>query len=360
MLPILQKKLLDRWAELPISRSKPQKISFLSLRSSVFSGLSKFKLFADKDESPLFLLKILRLSSRKNQLLLEASLLKELSSSLPQNLKKSIPQLILCEEFDDTLVLLETSLEGIPMKETANSSNSLRHNFDRALDWLLKFNIETVTNVNSSIKFQQHVQNLVEKFIEIFYLNNKERKYLEHISSSIQRLEGYEGKNFSTHGYFAKENILISSNDHHIKVADWEFCKKTLVPFVDMFSFLCTYPLTLCEQGLKQEYLSQFENCYFKNTDYGELNKRWIRKFAESLQIDRQQIELFFVLFLIETSINEYNYLIEAAGLGFLPLLKESRNDKRSYLFSIKDQLWINIFKLVANNKKNFVLFNNN
>jgi hypothetical protein len=261
------------------------------------------------------------------------------------------------EKIAGNWILIESVMEGKPMTISVDSNGlpkleNTRNNFHLVKEWLLKLNHETKdTKILTSDLVERYVIAPAEKFETVFPLSKEERGYLKR---SVDIIKGKNIDLFLKHGDFCRQNILVSKDK--IGLIDWEFSQKSVFPLYDIFFFFTTYYFQAIKNGSVEEHLDCFKHTFFDENEYSHLIKNCLIEYCQELNIDFGLIQVFFPMFLLDKAIFEYHNLLALSKRGYLPLLERSREKpKNGYLDILKDQLWVNLFRFLVKEQKQFI-----
>ena len=365
MLPELSKYIIEKWDILYPDTKRPSKISYMGIAGSIEGGTTIFLAFPDESGKPVFVVRVPRNSNKIDQILTEKDALLYLHTLSPF-LRNSVPKVILCEKIAETVVLVESAVDGKPMLTVLDSDGlpeleSAKINILLAKEWLVHLNNETrKTQVLFPDLFECYVNRQIEKFQSIFALSKHEQDYLKQVPT-VTKSFMYQKIDLSIiHGDFCRHNILVSKNksNRSIRVIDWAFSEKEGLPFHDFFFFLTTFFLQIRKELGIKGYVKAFRDTYFSTNKYSNLIKQYLIEYSQELEIDLSLIKIFFALFLIGKAISEYQQLIILSEKGFVPGfgIGSGLAQNKRYHELFKEQLWIHFFHIFVKEHERFII----
>jgi len=367
MLPELSKYIIEKWDILYPDTKRPSKISYMGIAGSIEGGTTTFLAFPDERGKLAFVVRVPRNSNKINQILAERDVLLYLHTLSPF-LRNSVPKVIVCEKIADTVVLVESAVDGKPMLTVLDSDGlpeleSTKTNIRLVKEWLVRLNYETKkTEILLPDLFERYINEQIEKLQSIFALSKHEQDYLKQIPTVTKSFRYHKIDLSLIHGDFCRHNILVSKNKSKcsIRVIDWAFSEKEGFPFYDFFFFLSTFFLQIRkERGIKG-YVKAFRDTYFSTNKYSNLVKQYLIEYSQELKIDLSLIRIFFALFLIDKAILEYQQLLSLSGEGFVPgfgIYSSAESAKnKGYHDLLKEQLWIHFFRMFVKEQKWFII----
>lgn len=365
MLPQLNNYILENWKNLFPYLNKAQKINYIGISGSVEGATTTFLAFSDKDKKPIFVVRVLRNPNKTELIINERDALLFLSS-LGAFIKESVPKLIICEKFARTWVLVESVLEGKPMKVIIGSAGipepkNTNTNMRLIIDWLIKFNNETKSNlILTSAMFDQYILRKIEEFQKIFLISKDEREHLSQLINIFESTLPHGIPLFFRHGDFCKHNILIHEyrSQCKLRVIDWVFSQRYSLPFYDILLFVTTYFLQFRRQSGISGYYKNFRDTFFDKNSYSEIMLSGLKEYFHEVNIDLALAQSFFSLFLLERALSEYHDLSSLSHRGFIPgygiYLNSNKNAK--YHDALKNQMWIHFFHIFVKEQKYFII----
>jgi hypothetical protein len=352
MLPQLSKKLLTRWSELPVDRGQPDRLSFLGVRTGVGDDYAMFLGFADGDSLPCLAVKIPRASAAQARLEHEWNTLNQLQRNGSPAIVTALPRPLSWERVGDVHVSVTTAPEGRPM---AASSRLTHEHFSRVGEWLVQFACATRSNQTVEVRCCE-LNRVAERLVATFELSDPEMtvvgEWISHLEDMVQDGRLYL---FASHGDLRRNNIWIDRDG--LTIINWEHAESECLPLQDLFTFVTTYRFPVESRHPLDSYVRTFHNTYLINSPDASLVSRAITSYCEVLDIPPEGIEACFGVFLARAALQEYDRLCTAADRGYLPLLGGPNHmGRRPYKQAIRDQLWINLFRLLIEQRALFRL----
>lgn len=352
MLPQLSQQLLAKWSELPIDRGRPHRLSYLGLRTGVDEGYAFFLGFAGDDAAPTLAVKIPRTPGVESRLQHEWQVLNHLQSREPLRSGASLPRPILWAAIAGRCVLVTSAPPGRPM---ATDRGSPAEHFALVGDWLVQLASAT-RSAQPVAPLRANRERTVARLGVTFGLQDREMAVVEDWLAQWLPAVG-EGRAdlFTAHGNLRRRNIYL--NRGHLAVANWDRSELTGAPLHDLFTFATTYRLPPTRRSPLDSFLHAFRATYLNDGPYVDLVCRTIAGYCRALDIPPDSVEAHFGLFLANAALREYEQLLAAAGRGYLPLLRDpARATRRPHQEAIKDQVWINLLRLLVQERAKFRL----
>jgi hypothetical protein len=342
MLPQLSQQLLAQWSELPISQRRPDRLSFLGVRTGVGDGYALFLAFPDRDRAPCLMIKVPRGPTAESRLGHEWGMLNHFQRHRPHWSGASLPHPLLWEVIGGVRVLVTTAPPGQPMGASVGSPSQY---FARVGDWLVQLACTTRTT-RPVAAMRRDLARTAERLGTTFELSDREMVVVEDwIAQWLKMAGGDQADLFAAHGDLRSRNIWLQRG--HLTVVNWEQSGLACLPLQDMFTFITTYHFPARGRRPKDGYLRAFHATYLTHGPYADLVCRTIAGYCRALDIPLEGVEACFGIFLARAALREYDQLLAAAERGYLQLLGgPDRSERRPYRQAIKDQLWINLLRL--------------
>ena len=158
---------------------------------------------------------------------------------------------------------------------------------------------------------------------------------------------------FAAHGNFHDRNIWLHQG--HLAAINWEQSGLACLPLQDMFTFITTYRFPAARRCPTESYLRAFRATYMDDGPYADRVCRAIVSYCGALDIPLESVKAFFGISLARAALQEYDQLLAAAERGYLPLSRDlDRSSRKSYRQAIRDQLWINLLRLLVKERDRF------
>ncbi len=352
MVPQLRQTLLDRWANLPIERARPDRFSFLGIRTEVGDGYASFLIFADRDREPCLAAKVAREPGTVSRLQHEERMLNYFHRHLPERLRTSLPRPILHESFDSVFWLVTTAPAGQPI--AAGVDRASEH-FTRLADWLVQMAYATRIS-QPAAEVWRDLERSADQVCATFGLSGQEARVIEGwVAEWLQVIGEVEVGLVAVHGNLHRRHVWLQHR--HLTIVDWERSQLAGIPLWDLFQFVTTYLFPVTRRGSLESYLRVFRATYLTDSPYVEQVCQAVAGSCRALDIPIGAVEPCFGLFLVHKALREYDRLLAAADRGFLPLLSHrKRSQKQPYQQAIKNQLWINLLRLLIKERAAFKL----
>jgi hypothetical protein len=352
MLPQLSQQLLTQWQDLPVDRRRPDRLSFLGMRTGVGDGYALFVAFADRDRTPCLMVKVPREPAAESRLEHEWGMLSHFERCGPHRVTASLPRPLLWQVVGGVRVLVTAAPPGRAM---GASTGSPSEHFARVGDWLVQLACATrATRPVSPIR--RDLDRTAERLGITFELLDREMAVLEDWIGRWGKMLGDRQVDlFAAHGDLRSRNIWLQRG--HLTIVNWEQSELACLPLQDMFTFVTTYRFPAARRRPIDSYLRAFRAMYLADGPYADLAGQTIASYCRTLGIPLESLKACFGIFLARAALREYDQLLAAADRGYLPLLGgPNRSGRRPYRQAIKDQLWINLLRLFIKEQEHFKL----
>lgn len=362
MLPELSQTMIDRWDRYFPGEKRPRRMSYLGIPGSVQGGTTTFMGFADGNERPSFLVKIHRASDDMEGVANEKRILETVNAS--GWFDRSVPRLFLCEEIGGLWVLVQSILDGRPMRAAMTptglpDTRIAGENIGLASEWLAGFNdVAKETDPARHDRFRTFWNRQIEEFRRIFTPRGAEDDFLDEIEAAVDSICAGKCGLVTRHGDFCRQNILVSKKEGGIGVVDWSFSQKGSLPLHDLFFFLTTYFLQSRRDHGTVGFTRAFEQTWFDTNDYSRLVRASVDRFCRRTGADRQAAPLQFGMFLAEQAVFEYHQSVRSSASGGLPrfnIYLASLGNK-DHQEALKEHLYIYFFRTFIAKREKFIL----
>ena len=349
MLPMLSQKLLAQWPTLPLKRPKPGQLHFLGMRTETANKYAIFLGFADQERAPCLVMKIARKPPQESGLHREWDILNHFQQPGFIWINGSIPNPVLWAEMNGANILVTTAPKAKPFEPSLNSAAS---HFASVTNWLEQLAQFTRTTSPPSV-IHQGLTSMATQLFCLFKLSNEEMLVIENWKAAcLKTFEHDRIDFFAAHCNLHYRNIWLQPED--MTIVNWEQGELTCLPLQDIFTFLTTYRFPATNRVSKETFLRAFQVTYLADNPYSDLVSKTIIHYCQSLNIPLEAVEAYFGLFLARAALQEYNQLLAATQRGYLPLLKNPDTLKQPHQQAIKEQLWINLLRLMIQERRCF------
>jgi len=352
MLPELTQRLLAQWPNLPMDRQRPNKLSFLGMRTRVEAGYALFLAFADSDNVPWGMVKIARGSTAATYLQREWNILSHFQKYKLDVPGVSLPRPIFNEVVSGARIVVTTAPPGQAM----GIGNSPARDLATLADRLAQFAYATRA-AQPAWMVRQELKNSFEQLGNTFAgLSDREMKVFEGwITQGCEMIGDTQTEVIATHGNLHRQNIWLQRGQ--IAIINWEHGDLASFPLFDLFIFVTTYSLPPESRGSLAGYLHTFREMYFIEGPTTDLVCQAIVSYCQALNFPLDGVLSHFGIFLAQAALKEYEQLLIAAERGYLPLLRNSDGTRRQpYRQSIKNQLWLNLLRFLIKEHTSFKL----
>lgn len=285
--------LAQNWQRLELAHlGEPEQLACV-LATPRFRASSHVIFFVlnKKSAAPLMVAKVPRLPGDHVRLDREASNLRAAFAAKPNGFD-SIPRVIAYEEFHQHKLLLETALQGAPMKP-ALVQRKPKQCLDAGMEWLIDFH-STTKNASENTRdwFEALIEQPIRHFQNLLPPMAEELGWLDEVLALAETLREQTLPLVLSHEDLSHPNILLTE-DGRAQVVDWELAEPDGLPGLDLFFFL-TY-IAFARRGAHKnaEYLAAFEEAFFGTQAWA---KEYVARYAESLQVPASALPALFVL----------------------------------------------------------------
>jgi hypothetical protein len=330
MIPQLRSYLLEHWADLPLSGTRPRNLAFLVQAT----GISKLccYLFADNASHPQWVAKIPRAPRDNPVLSHEYSVIQDLRSRGSDFVRTTIPGPLCQATVAEHLVGIERYLPGRPLDgimmigAQRHAEPQVCEYLDLAIGWLLRSQRETLFQRGrlTDDQVQCYLLAPIAQLRATSRLTPHESIYLDRLIERIGALAEQPLPLVFQHGDFQPGNILVE--DTAIRVIDWEFGAIAALPLHDVFGFLARTDARWhgMEEmdGYLEDYLEHFESVFFESGSFANLTSEYVDRACRELDIDPAWIQVLFALFIIAEANKYHTLLSRRAERGYVYLLR--------------------------------------
>lgn len=352
MLPLLSRQLLAQWSDLHVGRRRPDRLSFLGVRTGVGDGYALFLAFADRDPTPCLAVKVPREPAAESRLGHEWNVLNHFGQHGLHWPSASLLRPLLWKVGGGVHMLVTTAPPGQPMRIDIGSP---AEHFARVGEWLVQFACATRATWSMAV-MRWYLERTVERLDTTFELSDQEMAVVEDwVARLLKMAVGGRVSLFAAHGNLRSQNIWLQRD--HLTIVNWEQSGLICLPLQDLFTFVTTYRFPAVRRRPKESYMHAFRETYLAGGPYADLVRRTIASYCQALDIPLEGVEACFGIFLASAALREYDQLLKAADRGYLPLLGDpDRSVRRPHRQAIKDQLWINLLRLLIKERGRFKL----
>lgn len=287
----LETFLRDNWQRLGLDRfGSPGRVSsVLATPRFRASGHVVFLVFSDWRATPILVGKVPRLPGDDRPLTREAANLRALESVRSGGFD-CVPQLIVHETKPGQSLLLETTVQGVPIRLRATGSPSI---VDKVVDWLIEFHAATLRSSNTVGEWYERLaDDPGERFLALLPSPTVERHLVNRTADIGAALRDREIPLVFEHGDFSPPNILVD-HDGTIGVVDWELAEPDGLPALDLFFLLAATAFARDGATTEEAYLASFRRAFFGPSAWAP---PYISRYARRLGLSGQALRPLFVL----------------------------------------------------------------
>ncbi len=341
MLPQLTEYLLQIWNDLPLERRRPERVSYLGMRTDIADGYSTWLAFADRDSAPLFLVQIPRHAAATTRLGHAWEMLQWLHQTAAQTVGRSLLHPVLWDVVAGGHVLVTTAPAGQPL--TDNNGSAAKRITEMG-DWLIQLAAATRSSYDKA-QVRRDLENEMTRVVERFALTPTESATIERwIAIWDAGMPGSHVDLFAAHGNLCRRSIWCA--DDRLTIINWEQSRAAALPLHDLLFFALAYLFPPTRHAPLANFVRALEMAYLEDGPYAALVRRTIVRYCAALGLSCSSADAHLGLMLARQAEREYEELHAAANAGYLPLLPDGASQpRRTYQAAIKDQAWINLLR---------------
>ncbi len=249
-----------------------------------------FFVLAEGRSGPVLVAKVPRLAGDNSQLDREVRNLCQVQATRLGGYK-SIPKVLVYEDYGGHRLLIETAVEGQPLK-----ADFVRQNPDEAIrpvmDWIIDLHTASAKTNHLSPRWFNRVAEVPMAQIASTLNNSEETALIEKMRSLVEPLSFAEFPLVFQHGDFSSPNILIDANNQ-IGVVDWELAEPEGLPALDMFFFLNFVAFARHDAKNNSEYLQAFQEAFFGEDAWA---RPYLMQYCEGIGLNPEMLRPIFLL----------------------------------------------------------------
>jgi len=341
MLPQLSEHLLRIWDNLPLERRRPERLSYLGMRTDIADGYASWFAFADRDAAPLLLVQIPRHAAAAARLGHAWEMLQWLHRAAAQTVGRSLLRPVWWDAVADGHALVTTAPAGEPLTD---SNGSAARRVTEMGDWLIQLAAATRSS-HDKAQVRRDLEIEMARVAERFALTPTENAALERwIAIWDAGIAGSRVDLFAAHGNLCRRNVWCG--DHQLTIINWERSRAAALPLHDLLFFALVYLFPPTRRAPLAHFVRALEMAYLESGSYAAVVRRTVMRYCAALGLPPGSVDAHLGLMLACQAEREYEELQAAANAGYLPLLPESASQpRRTYQAAIKDQVWINLLR---------------
>ena len=265
-----------------------------------------FYLFKSDDESPEYIVKLVRNSAYNSRLENEYRALSALWVK-GMGALNFLPKPVFFGYHHDLAILGETAIAGKPFRKmTGNHPDCPSARL--AVQHLTELGAATLDPDSTTPgKAAETLKRLFESFIRIYHPNREVQTFLEKEIVSIASYEGTFPLVFQ-HGDPGAWNILVTSNGE-VFFLDWESAESNGVPLWDLIYFLRSYAVGLARKAGIRDALKGFEKQFLSDNQFSHFTIDALHDYCQRLKLPVELVEPLFYTCWMHRSLKEANRL---------------------------------------------------
>jgi SAM-dependent methyltransferase len=223
-----------------------------------------------------------------------------LGEALAGDLRDSAPRLLRRSKVPGSSILLESALEGEPLRLPRDPS-ALEALVGRVSDWLVRFQRAAGPGltVPDDETFDRAVLHPFEAYRARFRPGPVEAAFLEEMRGDAAALRGRPIPLFLAHGDFCPPNLLLHGG--RIRVLDWEDPMRPALPAQDLVHFLACIGET---RAGSPDYAS-YEDAFFSTSRRASIARGALLAYADALEVPRSMLRLCFAAFWLDYALEK-------------------------------------------------------
>jgi thiamine kinase-like enzyme len=240
---------------------------------------------------PILVAKVPRLAGDNGRLDCEVYNLQKLHSAQLRDYN-SKPRVVAYEDWLGNRLLIETALEGQPMKP-AFVRRHLKPSIEIVMDWLIELHQDTFqTNDETGNWFERlALEPLNHLELALSSVHSAEDWVLK-VRKLIEPLCFFNFPLVFEHGDLSSPNILINQNSK-LGVVDWELAEPEGLPAVDLFFFLTYIAFAREKARTSHAYLAAFRKSFFGRSAWA---RPYVIRYCEKLELAPETVKPLFML----------------------------------------------------------------
>lgn len=250
-----------------------------------------FFVLAESRRQPVLVAKVPRLAGDSSQLDKEAHNLRRVQA-LRERGFESIPKLIAYEDFFGNRLLIETAVEGLPLRPN-RVRRYTTESICAPMNWLSELHEASIQSADRGSEWLSvTIESSLSVLDGVFAGHEDEAALIESTRGIVESLSREKVPFVFEHGDFGAPNILRGT-DGKIGVVDWELAEFPGIPAVDSFFFLNFVAFSRTRARSNAEYLSAFREAFFGPDPW---TQEWLSRYCARIGLDRNLLKpLFFI-----------------------------------------------------------------
>jgi thiamine kinase-like enzyme len=267
-----------------------------------------FYLFKSEDESPEYIVKLVRNSAYNSRLENEYHALSTLWGKGVGALN-FLPKPVFFGYHNNLAILGETAIAGKSFRTMTGNHPDCTYT-RLAVQHLTELGVEFLDPYSTTPgKAAETLNRLFESFIRIYQPNSKVQTFLEKQIVSIASYEGFFPLVFQ-HGDPGTWNILVTSKGD-VFFLDWESAERNGVPLWDLFYFLRSYAVGFARKAGIRDAVRGFEQQFLFDKQFSHFTIEALYNYCQRLKLPVVLVEPLFYTCWMHRSLKEANRLAQ-------------------------------------------------
>lgn len=286
--------LSDNWDCLQLNQfGRPDELASIILTPRFRASAHLiFFIFSAKQNNPVLVAKVPRISGDDARLLLEAENLRQVQSLRDEGFP-SIPRLIANDEWCENRLLIATALPGQPMRPAIVREHRTDC-INTVLSWLLDVHLVSRLSCRDEPNwYHRLVEQPVNYLTTMFDGSSSESRLLDSLHEYVKPLQHMDLPLVFEHGDLGSPNILVGSNSE-IGVVDWELSDQKGFPGGDLFFFLTYVAFATTNARSQKGYVAAFDGAFFGRKAWAV---PYINNYADVVNLPVEAIRPLFILY---------------------------------------------------------------
>jgi hypothetical protein len=265
-----------------------------------------FYLFKSGDESPEYIVKLVRNSAYNSRLENEYHSLSTLWGKGVSALN-FLPKPVFFGHHNNLAILGETAIAGKSFRTMTGNHPDCPYS-RLAVQHLTELGVEFLDPYSTTPgKAAETLNRLFESFIRIYQPNSKDQTFLEKQIVSIASYAGIFPLVFQ-HGDPGAWNILVTSKGE-VFFLDWESAEPNGVPLWDLFYFLRSYAVGFARKAGIRDAVRGFEQQFLLDNQFSHFTIEALHDYCQRLKLPIELVEPLFYTCWMHRSLKEANRL---------------------------------------------------
>ena len=286
--------LSENWDCLKLNRlGQPDKLTSVILTPRFRASAHLiFFIFTEKQDNPVLVAKVPRISGDNTRILLEAENLRQVQSLRDEGFS-SIPRLVANDEWGESRLLIATALPGQPMRPAVVRERRTDC-INTVLSWLLEVQLASRQSCRYEPDWYNRLaEQPVNYLASMFEESSSESRLLDKLRDLMKPLQHTDLPLVFEHGDLGSPNILIGRNAE-ISVVDWELSDTKGFPAGDLFFFLTYVAFATTKARSLKDYMAAFDRAFFGKEAWAV---PYLHEYSDAIDLPIEALRPLFMLY---------------------------------------------------------------